>query len=991
MMLTPDDFAAFFKEVHDFNPFPWQKCLLRQIAENGEWPPILDLPTGSGKTAAIDIAVFHLAMEAGSASGRRAPVRIALVVDRRLVVDDAFGRAKKLSKALEDPPGPATAEVAKALKSLLANGPPLIARRLRGGIPREDDWARTPSQPTVLCSTVDQIGSRLLFRGYGVSNSMRPVHAGLLGSDCLILLDEAHLAEPFRQTLNWVQMYQGERWREVDMESPWGMALLTATPGDLPDDAFSLNEEDRAHPILKKRLEASKPAYLRPLPKIGKKTESPDASKDEVDKNSSHQTDIERRAQTILEEVQAALEHFEKPENGVMHPAIGVVVNRVARARRIFELAQKRLGKEAVRCSLMIGPTRSVDRDQLVGALEAIRTGQKRALEKPYILIATQTIEAGVDIDLDALITEAAPVDSLRQRFGRLNRDGRDIKPYAAILAAAGDLSARMDDPVYGKAIRPAWDCLKAASHKVKKSDLVDFGISAFSVELKEEALTQKADAPVLLPAHLDLLSQTAPVPAADPEVALYLHGPKRQADSITVVWRADIDPEQDENIDIRHLLTLVPPRSREAIELPLWVIRRWLQDEHETTADIADMASSEPAGEARSGGNRVFRWRGDDDQSRWIRPNDIRPGDMIVVPASFGGVDEFGWNPRYEEPARDVAQMAAAPYAGRRFAVRVAPGLMEDSVSNEALAEALAGVATQRWRDVRKAILDLPLPDEVRLALGRLDNARNANRISAYLDLYGIDEDGRPRGVVFVAPSGLKDCKDETDFTSATEDDIAGSMPGYRLTLQQHSEDVEAKAECFAKKSGLSEARVKDLKLAGYLHDAGKRDPRFQAWLHYGDPLGPDPEDTDSILAKSDRPLPRRARAQSDLPVKWRHEALSVRLACEHKRLKDAHDPELVLWLVGTHHGYGRPFFPHADPDDRKSRKLPSVMDLPTELPAGAGPQSLAFDYEGLDWAAFYERLKARYGVWELARMEAILRLADHRASEGRSKENAE
>ena len=80
------------------------------------------------------------------------------------------------------------------------------------------------------------------------------------------------------------------------------------------------------------------------------------------------------------------------------------------------------------------------------------------------------------------------------------------------------------------------------------------------------------------------------------------------------------------------------------------------------------------------------------------------------------------------------------------------------------------------------------------------------------------------------------------------------------------------------------------------------------------------------------------------------------------------AGDPDLVLWLVGAHHGYGRPFFPHRNPEE----KAPDV-----------GPQSLAFDWNGLDWPSLFSRLKARYGVWELARMEAILRLADHRASE--------
>ncbi len=105
-MLTPDDFAAFFDEVHGHKPFPWQERLLRRVAKSdGEWPSVLDLPTGSGKTAAIDIAVFHLALDADRGPERRAPVRIAFVVDRRLVVDDAFARADKLAKALTSAQG----------------------------------------------------------------------------------------------------------------------------------------------------------------------------------------------------------------------------------------------------------------------------------------------------------------------------------------------------------------------------------------------------------------------------------------------------------------------------------------------------------------------------------------------------------------------------------------------------------------------------------------------------------------------------------------------------------------------------------------------------------------------------------------------------------------------------------------------------------------------------------------------------------------------
>lgn len=949
-MLTANDFTTFFQEVHDVTPFPWQKRLLEQVAQSGEWPATLDLPTGSGKTATIDIALFHLALQADCGAKRKAPVRIAFVVDRRLVVDDAYARARKLEKALLNPEADSVTEkVAESLRKLSLDGPPLIARRLRGGIPREDDWARTPSQPTVLCSTVDQVGSRLLFRGYGVSDSMKPVHAGLIGSDCLILLDEAHLAEPFRQTLEWAQLYRSDKWRQRTYSAPFGVALLTATPGTAATNPFGLEQDDKTHPVLKKRLEARKPARFI-------KVDSEDA-----------------RQQTFVNEVRQSLANAR---------AIGVVVNRVARARTLFEKLRAELNEEQADLMLLIGPARPTQRDQVAKLLDLIRTGADRAaLGKPLVIVATQTIEAGVDIDLDALFTEAASLDALRQRFGRLNRNGRDITLSAAIVAVKDEVGARSSDPVYGEAIAQAWKTLDSnattAGKGLSKQKIVDFGLNNFPVApMPPEALSPKPDAPVLMPAHLDLLSQTSPVPAADPEVALYLHGPSRQPDAVTVIWRADINPEWKDQ-DVPRLLTLLPPRSGEAIQLPVWAVRRWLSQDRQAPDDLADVASSTPEMQERNGkGRPVFRWKGLDERSQWVSPDTLRAGDTIIVPAAYGGVDDYGWHPQSDKPVVDLADRAATTYLGRHFALRIAPGLLGDGIAPDALSSVLADLQGERWGAVRDAVARLTLPDEVKSQLKLLAQARGKRgrpAVELHFDLYGTNTDDEPRGVVFVAPHGLVNgASEEEGRPNATEDDASGSLYGFAQSLAQHSGEVEVKAETFACAAGLPDDRVADVKLAGFLHDEGKRDPRFQRWLHHGDPLGADPDDESTVLAKSDRPLPPGTRDKAGLPPHWRHEALSVRLARAHARLDDAKDSDLVLWLVGTHHGYGRALFPHGDPK---------------ELAPDVGPQSLAFDWNGMDWPTLFQTLKARYGVWELARMETILRLADHRASEDAAK----
>ena len=202
-MAPAPSFADFYQAIHGRAPFPWQARLAQQVAETDEWPPEVGVPTGPGKTACLDIAVWWLATQADREPTRRtAPTRIWWVVNRRLLVDSTADHAERLARALADPgsvdhaadTSGVVAGIAERFRSLSAHpsASPLDVIRLRGGVASRTPT--DPSQPTVLLCTLPMYGSRLLFRGYGSTSSLRPIDAAMAGTDSLVLLDEAHLA-----------------------------------------------------------------------------------------------------------------------------------------------------------------------------------------------------------------------------------------------------------------------------------------------------------------------------------------------------------------------------------------------------------------------------------------------------------------------------------------------------------------------------------------------------------------------------------------------------------------------------------------------------------------------------------------------------------------------------------------------------------------------------------------------------------------------------
>jgi len=915
MNLTAAHFAEFFQEVNGCDPFPWQDRLLRRLVEKPGWPDLLALPTGSGKTSVLEIALFHLALEA-TRPDRQAPLRIAFVVDRRLIVDQAFQQAEKLRGHLLEAKGPVTMEIAQRLKRL-GNGEPLHVAKLRGGMPQESLWARTPTQPTILLSTVDQVGSRLLFRGYGVSDGAKPIHAGLLHEDCLIFLDEAHLSAAFRETA--ASPVIGAR-----------LVTLSATPpaGGVRE-RFELADEDREHPILKPRLNAPKPAALM-------------------------------EGRNYVEEALALADAAN----------VLVVVNRVALARQIFDDLRRKLGEKV---KLITGRVRDLDRHRILQEIEP-HVAKNRTREDKIVVVSTQTIEAGADYDFDALVTQIAPFDSLKQRFGRLNRTGRSIAAQARILGTKDDFSKKKTDPVYGDRMATCWEFLKQAGP-------LDFGIQAGLPPAPEEACTEPKQAPVLMPPYLDFWTQTSPRPSVEPDVALFLHGDPNASADVNLVWRDDLgywdhDSQQDKE-RVKRLLDLMPPRSGETMAVPVYAVKAWLQGRRPlTVADVEGGSEPEdrdtaPAVEL----GPVFRCRKDDYGFVWS--NEIQPGDTLVVPSRYGGCDPYGWNPGDPTPVVDLAEDAAEPYAQHRFFVRLHASRFVNAEPGEPHEDT--------WRKV-EAIIYAERDDPAQLVnelLGRVPEEieQRLQRLPKKgISLENYYEGGEARGVILHA-RGVDPKQEVREEESLAESDEEASLRTSAVSLKDHTAAVVQKVREFTDALPLDAGVKADLALAAELHDLGKGDRRFQAYLHGSATF----KSGEAPLAKSEK---RRAFEQNlcesvGLPKKWRHEALSVRLAMQSERLRTAHDPLLVLWLVGTHHGYGRPFFPHQDPLDAKDRHVIASDGCLTKIPGGHGPQELAFDLDGLDWPSLFDELNRKYKPWRLAYYEAILRLADHRASE--------
>lgn len=944
MTLAQADFDEFFAALHDgAQPFAWQRRLLDEVLDGGSWPDAVVAPTGSGKTATIDVHVFALAIAV--ASGMPLPPRrLAMIVDRRVLVDDQYSYAQYLAERLATSDGSSVLkQVAEALWRLRDDrqsaGPgdsPLLVARLRGGLPPSRRWADQPTAAVVLCATPEMWGSRLLFRGYGSSFRAWPREAGLLAVDTVAVVDEAHLARQLLCTARRVGELVGVAERKWEGPPALQVVETTATPGDVVGTTIGVDNDDlTCSDVLEARLRRPKPVSLI----------------------RSRDWGVQARRQRYADELaDATVDLLRSADSGT----VGCFVNTVGNAVRVWTALRRReLAGRPLVAVLVCGQVRPIDLERLSARYDGLLTPNGNSTVD--VIVSTQSLEVGVDIDLAGMVTELASGSAVAQRAGRVNRRG--LRPAGSVVVMtpvnsvkAGVRSGPYADVELNEAL--AWIERRADDPK---------GLAPWTLRDDPPPSAEPTRTLFQRPelGQVWQWARTSDDLVAEPELELWLSDDLDPDFTVGVVVRRELP---DDDGEAEELIRALRPRRHEIFGVPIRTAR-------------AALLAAEPL-------RRCVLVRGDEVTAlEWRRTNDgfeprIRPGDIVVVDAEYAlftaqpsddhrtpqvlaaaddGVERYPADDVLETPAELRGDDGLSP---GEVVHRIELDLERES-ARPGISE-LADLLTFSSQDgegergdEERAAVTAWLDDHQDTAMARaaatLLRTGNPKTVDVVVQR---DADGLPVRVLIV------------DRRRASTDEATRQVwtPGNRtVRLEAHQNAVADRVVGLAKRVGLTEELTAALRVAALHHDDGKADPRFQILLG-GNASTP--------LAKSrlsDRPEAiSRRRERAGLPRRWRHEQRSVIDVWEANLPSDI-DRELVARLVGTTHGHGRAVFPHTGeqllhPNDDQSR------DVAREL----------FD-EGA-WDELIERTQFRYGAWGCAYLEAILRAADGQvSSEGR------
>jgi CRISPR-associated endonuclease/helicase Cas3 len=373
--------AAFLEWFHQLTGHPatheWQ---LNLSAETRCRNRIIRIPTGFGKTqAALAVWSYHRLHR----QDQSWPRRLVWCLPMRSLVEQ-------------------TAETAERMFATLPEESRPRVYTLMGGADSAP-WYLYPEHPAVLIGTQDMLLSRALNRGYAAPRARWPIEFGLLNQDCLWVLDEIQLMDVGLTTASHLQSF-----RQQDAANR--LAPAFACP------AFTWWMSATLQPAWLNTIDTEPcladwvagPCRLAPAESHGSLWDIPK----QLISTAAAIDDHDQFASLILH-------HHAQNADGDWGKVTLVICNTVLRACQTMEALHRQGRREGL--ELIHSRFRPVERSRWRATFlrrDACRPGVD------LIIVATQVVEAGVDLSAGCLITELAPWSSLVQRFGRCARYG---------------------------------------------------------------------------------------------------------------------------------------------------------------------------------------------------------------------------------------------------------------------------------------------------------------------------------------------------------------------------------------------------------------------------------------------------------------------------------------------------------------------------------------------------------------------------------------
>jgi CRISPR-associated endonuclease/helicase Cas3 len=932
--MTEIDFPSAFESLTGHAPFRWQRRLFEGHFVKGDVPAALDLPTGLGKTSVM--AIWLLAR----AHGARLPRRLIYVVDRRAVVDQATSEAVKLRDSLDQLPDLKT--------SLELGNRSLPISTLRGQLADNRAWLEDPSSPAIVIGTVDMIGSRLLFSGYGVSGRMRPVHAALLGTDALIVLDEAHLVPAFQALIEQVAELTTKDREAAPFKIPELCVMtLSATGRSTTGNTFTLEPEDaEKDDVVCMRLNAQKWLDIEMLPASADiATVMADRAWDRGEGGKRVIVFCDRRkvAEAVHSDLSERLRRLPKDKFDA-GPTAGKLIELLVGGRRVCE-REALAGSHAFR---RFSPSTA-------------RAEKERAAGHPAYLVATSAGEVGVDIDSDHMVSDLVAWERMVQRLGRVNRlgefqKGSLIDIFAAPSLEEKDAEAPADD-VRVKQLRAPFDSGLWTTREDGRRLASPGALRALQSDerfrpLAIDATTPAPLRPKLTRALMDAWSMTSlDEHPGRPDVVPWIRGWVDEDPQTSVLWRKYLPVRNNDRYEaamevVGDFIEAAPPHLTEILET--------------YTSSVVDLMRTR-AKVLLSGKGQEPEVLGARDQERSEAPGQTEKQDAdetrlaarmfaAVVLTPGRNVERLL---RLHEIYDIDAKRLYAMIVGRTVILDARIGGLDETGLLNAKQNAtpatidtpvrLVETAHQLWCEERLRQVGFRVR---RTSSNAEPNAEWKVSYQRFVDLQDEDSDDNAAAAVWRVE----------DWVGDTTARLDPALARTEQRIDEHHQQAECKADEISLGLGLPAAASRLLAKSASVHDLGKMRTNWQAYAgNYGYPQRP----------KKPHPLAKFTKRGNPNLLKigdltYRHEFGSLRDSQTLLADLEGSARDLVLHLVAAHHGNTRPVIAPVDQD--------AVPSASAELARQA--------------AFRFARLQRQWGSWGLAWWEALLRAADVAAS---------